>query len=725
MKVHTTSVRLGEQELTLETGKLAGQANAAVVARLNDNVVLATVVMGPVNENLDYFPLFVEYQEKLYSSGKIKGSRWVKREGRPSDESVLTARLIDRTIRPLFPNGFKNEVQVIVTTLSVDGENPVDMLALYAVSAALAISDIPWGGPVGGVRFGQDEAGSLVVNPTFAQLETSKLDLIVSATKDAVLMVEAGANEVSEAHILEAFKKAQEIIASTCADIAAFAKKIGRPKHQFTPETIDPTLVEKITQDAKDEIKDIVTATANLERNAEKALIDRLFETYAETYPKKHIVSVVAELVKSETRRRVLKEGIRADGRKLDEIRPITVEVGVLPRTHGSALFTRGETQALTITTLGSPAMSQLIEGAELESTKRYIHHYFMPPYTVGEVGRLGWPSRREVGHGALAERALEPMIPAETEFPYTIRVVSEILSSNGSTSMASVCGSTLSLMDAGVKIKKPVAGIAMGLITDGKTYHVLSDIKGFEDQTGDMDFKVAGTKDGITALQMDTKVKGIPQDVLVRALEQARLGRLHILDKMLAVLKDPRTSLSKYAPKITTIQVPIERIGEIIGPGGKVIKGIIAESGAQVDIDDLGNVFITAMSDEAMVKARSMVEGIIKVVQPGEEYDGKVTRLMNFGAFVEILPGKEGLVHVSRMSTSYVQDPASLVKVGDPVHVRVSEIDSQGRINLTMLTPEEEAQARERNPRPDRPRGSYDRSPRRDNRGPRRPFRR
>lgn len=715
--IKTTKVTSGGKEITFETGKLAGQATAAVLATMGDNVVLATIVMSGQRDDIDWFPLQVEYREKLYSGGKIKGSRWVKRDGRPSDDTILTARLIDRSIRPLFPDGFKNEIQIIVTPLSVDSHTPVDMLALNAVTAALTMSEIPWNGPVGAVRVGMNpDTKDLIINPTFEQLETSKLDLIVSATKDAILMVEAGANEVSEQDMLSAFEFAHQDIKNVVAGINTFAKEVGNKKIDFTPPVEDAELKALLTKEAKSHLADIVKGKANVDRHAESALLDKLFASYAETYSKKSIMSIVSDLIKKEARRGTLENNSRPDGRKPDEIRPISSEVGVLPRTHGSALFNRGKTQALTIATLASPSYGQIIEGAEgEEKTKHYFHHYNMPPFTVGEAGRIGWPSRREVGHGALAERALLPMIPSEEEFPYTIQVVSEIMSSNGSTSMASVCGSTLSLMDAGVNLMKPVAGIAMGLITDGKKYIVLSDIAGFEDHTGDMDFKVAGTKDGITAMQMDVKISGIPADVLEKALEQARVGRLHILEAMLKPLPSPRTQLSQYAPKIITVKIPVDRIGEIIGPGGKIIKGIIADSGAEVDVDDDGNVFISSTDQAAMDKAKSMVEGIIKVVEAGEEYDGKVVRLMNFGAFVEILPGKDGLVHVSRMSTSYVSDPSTIVKVGDKVHVRVTEIDDQGRINLTMLTPEQEQEAKNNRP------------PQRDNRsrGPRRQSRR
>jgi len=702
MHISTGEVRLAGQTIKLETGKLARQANASIVASMGDNVVLATVVMGRVIEELDYFPLQVEFQEKLYSGGKIKGSRWVKREGRPSDESVMTARLIDRSIRPLFPKDFRNEVQVIVTTLSVDGTNPVDILSLLAVSTALTISDIPWKGPVVGFRVGKDaKTGNLLFNPTFEEITASQM------------MVEAGANEVSEATLIEAFSRCQALTKETLADLTAFTKKAGIAKVAYEAVAKETVLYDGIVKNYKKEVSDIVKAKGQLLRQAEQPVMEKLVDIYGEKYTKKQIGTALSEAISAEARRMILARGIRADGRKPEDIRPVSAEAGVLPRTHGSALFNRGETQALTITTLASPAMEQLIEGAEGDETKRYIHHYYMPPYTVGETGRLGWPSRREVGHGALAERALAPMIPSAEEFPYTIRVVSEIMSSNGSTSMASVCGSTLSLMDAGVKIKRPVAGIAMGLVNDRTKTVVLSDITGFEDHIGDMDFKIAGTTEGVTAMQMDVKVDGVDGETLKSALEQAKSGRLAILVKMLAVLSQPRDKLSPFAPKIIIITVPVDRIGEVIGPGGKIIRSIVAQSGAQLDIDDTGKVFISGPDEEAVGKARQLVEAIVREVQVGEEFDGKVTRLMGFGAFVEIYPGKEGLVHVSRMSSNYVADPAQVVQIGDMVHVRVVKVDEIGRVDLTMLSAEDEQKAESRR-RENQDRGGYNQQDRR-----------
>lgn len=688
MDVHTTTILVGGRELKLEVGRFAERSSMAVTAQYGETVVFAAVVMGRLNESLGYFPLSVEYEEKLFAGGKIKGSRWVKRDGRPSDDAILKARLIDRSIRPLFTDGFKNEVQVIVKILSVDGENDADIPAMYAVSLALTASEIPWAGPISAVRVGIDsDNGEFLINPTFVQRETSTLDLVISGSSEATIMLEAGAKEVDEATMLKAFSLATEENARISQELAAFAKKFAKAKVEFAGSNVSEEILKAVAAVLDKKLSEIVTAEATLKpHDAESMTQDLLVEH--EDWKQSEIKEAIFTLIKKKAREMTLTSKVRPDGRALDEIRLLSSEVGILPRTHGSAMFKRGSTQALTIVTLGSPALNQLIENMEGEYNKRYIHHYSMPPYTVGETGRTGWPSRREIGHGALAERALEPMIPSEESFPYTIHVVSELMSSNGSTSMASVCGSTLALMDAGVPITKPVAGIAMGLMTDGKDYVVLSDIMGFEDHTGDMDFKVAGTADGITAMQMDIKVKGIPPHILEQALEQARIGRMKILDHMLSTLAHFRPQLSAYAPKIESISIPVDRIGEVIGAGGKIIKGIITESGAEVDINDDGMVFISSTDAEAIQKAKAMVEGILKEVEPGEEYDGKVVKLMDFGAFVEILPGKTGMVHVSKLTTGYVKNPEEVVKVGDEVHVWVSEVDKMGRINLTMVDP-------------------------------------
>jgi len=715
------SVEIDGRTLTLEVGRFAGQANAAVLARLGDTMVLATVVASDKPVDIDYFPLYVEYIERMYAGGRIKGSRWVKREGRPSDEAVLTARLIDRSIRPLFPEGYKNEVQVVITVLSVDAENDADIPAICAASAALAISDIPWNGPVGALRVGfvpKNGEGSFTANPTYQDLEYSEMNLVISGTDKAVIMVEAGASGVPEKTILEAFKFAQGEIKKIIQLIKALEKEVGKKKQAVELEKLDAQLVKKIEKDAGEKIKELTQAMATKLEGDES--LAELKEVLAEKYEEEKrstINKIVEKLSKQFIREGVLQKGKRIDGRKPEEIRPIEIEVGVLPRTHGSAMFKRGNTQALTVTTLGSPSLEQLIESMTGEESKRYIHHYYMPPFSVGETGRIGWPSRREIGHGSLAERALEPLIPVEEKFPYTIRLVSEIMSSNGSTSMAAVCGSTLSLMDAGVPIKAPVAGIAMGMISDGEKQVILSDILGMEDFNGDMDFKVAGTKDGITALQMDVKTLNLTPKILEQALRQAYEGRMFILGEMIKALPASRAQVSKFAPKIKLLHIPVDKIGEVIGPGGRIIKQIISETGAAVDVEDDGTVSVSAPDEKAVDKAVNWIEGLTKEINVGEVFEGTVKRIQPFGAFVEIVPGKDGLVHVSNMSADYVQDPNDVVEIGQKVKVRVSKIDDRGRIDLSMLFGEDQEKkdfsrkrdfSRERN----RPRRSLKRRP-------------
>jgi len=684
------SVEIGGKTLTLEVGRFAGQADAAVLARLGDTMVLATVVVGSKREDIDYLPLFVEYIERLYAGGRIKGSRWVKREGRPSEEAILTARLIDRSVRPLFPEGYRNEVQVIITVLSADGENGAAMPAVCATSAALAISDIPWNGPIGALRVGfvpKDGEETFIADPTYQDLEYSEMNLVVSGTSEAIIMVEAGARSVPEKTVLAAFKFAQREIKKIIQLIKVLEKEVGKKKQKVEEEKIDAKLVKKIEKEAGKKIKELVeTVAGKIEtRESFAELKEALAEKYEEE-KKVTIAKIIDELTKKVLREEILKKGERPDGRKPEEIRPIEIEVGILPRTHGSAMFKRGNTQTLTVATLGSPSLEQLIEGMTGEETKRYIHHYYMPPFSVGETGRLGWPSRREIGHGALAERALEPVIPSEEKFPYTIRVVSEIMSSNGSTSMAAVCGSTLSLMDAGVPIKTPVVGIALGLVTDGKKKVILSDILGIEDFYGDMDLKVAGTREGITALQMDVKTLDLTPDVLKRILVQAREGRLFVLKKMLQVLPASRAQVSKFAPKVKVLRIPVEKIGQIIGPGGRVIRKIIDETGAAVDIEDDGTVNISAPDKDSVDQAIAWIRGLTREIEVGQTFEGTVKRIQPFGAFVEIAPGKEGLVHVSQMAPGFVKNPAEIVEMGQKVKVRVSQIDDLGRINLSML---------------------------------------
>lgn len=692
-----TSVQLpiGDKVITFETGQLAGQATASVLARMGDTEVLVTVVEGRVTE-LGYFPLTVEYVERLYAGGRIKGSRWVKREGRPTDDAILIARLIDRSIRPLFPKEYKNEVQVVVTVLSVDGENEPDVLSLLAVSAALTISHIPWHGPIAAVRVGmiEDQASGKkehLLNPTSPQISLSKLDMVVSQTAEKTYMIEAGAHQVSEEDTLVAVKQAFEANRATIAFLNDFAAKSGQKKSTVIPDTLLSELTAKVEKTYKQEILAMIPFRATKEAggNAD-VLIDKILddEKVADpksTIDKKLVAKVVENLLFKGIRENIVKKKSRPDGRPLDEVREISVEVGLLKRTHGSAIFQRGNTQALTVVTLGSPRMEQLIESAEGEESKRYIHHYSMPPYSVGETGRMGVPSRREIGHGALAERAIQAVIPTQDRFPYTIRVVTEVLSSNGSTSMAATCGSTLALMDAGVPISSPVAGIAMGMMSVGNDYVILTDIIGLEDFSGDMDFKVAGTKDGITGIQLDVK-NGVTIEQIEETLTRAKTARLFILDKMLAVINESRPHISEYAPKIEVVKVPVEKIGEVIGPGGRVIKNIIGQTGAQVDVEDDGKVTVSAVSQESVSKAAEWVRSLVREVTAGEEFEGTVKRILPFGAFVEILPGKEGMVHVSQMSTGFVKNPSDVVQIGQQVRVRVHEIDDQGRINLSML---------------------------------------
>lgn len=714
MKKTSLSLELAEKTLTLETGLLANQATTSVLGRLGDTMVLVTVVEGQVREDLGYFPLSVEYIERLYAGGKIKGSRWVKREGRPSDDAILTARLIDRSIRPLFPKEYKNEVQVIVTVLSVDGENEPNILSIIATSAALAISKIPWDGPIGAVRMGfikekNNGKGELFVNPSPSELELSELDLVASQSKEKTVMLEAGARQVSEEIALSAIKKAHEENNKIIAFIEEFGEKVGKKKNAVSPDVLLSEIILRIEKSYKQELLSFIPSRASKESNGGEFdnLVDKIFEEEQlqasnASIDKKIVAKAVEHVFFKTIREDILEKEKRPDSRKIDEVRPVDAQVSVLPRTHGSALFQRGDTQALTVVTLGSPRLEQLIESAEGEESKRYIHHYSMPPYSVGETGRIGVPSRREIGHGALAERALLSVIPKQEKFPYTIRVVSEILSSNGSTSMAAVCGSTLALMDAGVPIDKPVAGIAMGMVSNQDKYVILTDILGLEDFSGDMDFKVAGTEDGITAIQLDVKIKGLTLTQIQETFERAKVARLFILEKIKSVLAASRAQVSQFAPKIELLHIPVEKIGEVIGPGGRVIRSIIAETGATVDVEDDGTVTVSGTTEESVAKAVERVKGLTREVAVGEEFEGTVKRILPFGAFVEILPGKEGMVHVSQMSTGFVKNPADVVKIGQKAKVRVFEIDDQGRINLSMLfgvQPDKTGQDRPRMP--------------------------
>ncbi len=714
---YTKKIKVGDKTIEFTIGKFSEQTSAAVLAKCGETVVHTTVALGD-KVDWGYFPLHVEYEEKLYAGGIIKGSRWVKREGHPTEEAVLKARVIDRTIRPLFPEGIKNQVQVVSTIFSYDGENPDDMVSLISAGLALTISDIPFAGPVAGLRVGYSkEDKQFILNPTEETLEGLDLDLIVSGTSDSLSMVEAGADEVDEEVVIEGMMTAQKELKKICKEFEKIRKDIGKEKVTLVEPLAEEDaerkdlLTEAIKNNFKDEIHEMVVKQAKLqdtnmdevlEKMAEFLNAEVITDEEADEVAAKEIKEIVYDLMKKEGRRMILEDGIRPDGRKPEEIRPIWTEIDVFPRTHGSAMFKRGATQAATITTLGSPSLGQHVEDMEGEAVYHYMHHYNMPPYAAGEAGRFGYPKRREIGHGHLAQRALEPMIPAQEDFPYTIRVVSEILSSNGSTSQAAICGSTLSLMTAGVPIKKPVAGIAMGLMSEDDLGHyvVLSDIQGLEDHTGDMDFKVAGTEDGITAIQMDIKLTGITVDILREALSRAKKGRQHIMDKMLKAIDAPRAELSEFAPKVEQMSIPADRIGEVIGPGGKIIKEIINLTGAEVDIEEdeeneVGVVNIASDDAEAIRKAKKMVENILKTVEIDEVYEGTVTRIENYGAFVEFLPGREGLVHISNMAAGYVKSPRDLVKVGDEVEVRVVEIKEDGKIGMSMLSKEEEEKAK------------------------------
>lgn len=681
---------LAGRPLILEYGHVAKQANAAVLARYGETVVLVTATMAKQpREGIDFFPLLVDYEERLYAVGKIPGG-FIKREGRPPESAVLAARMIDRPIRPLFPEGFRNDVQVVATVLSVEPDNDPSIVAMIGASAALHISEIPFAEPIGGVKVGKIN-DRLIINPTVAQMEKSSLHLTVAGTKDAIMMVEAGANELSEDEILEAILFGHETIKEIVALIEKIRADVGKPKVEVTLYQPDPEIDKEVREFATAKMVAAIKTDEKLER---EALIEQVktetveyFQTkLGEEYSQweKMIQEVLDNIVYEEVRKMIAVDKIRPDGRGLSEIRPITCEVGILPRAHGSGLFTRGQTQVLTVCTLGRVSEEQILDGLGEEESKRYIHHYNFPPYSVGEVRPSRSPGRREIGHGALAERALLPVIPSEEEFPYTIRLVSEVLESNGSSSQASVCGSTLSLMDAGVPIRKPVAGVAMGLLKDGEDFAILTDIQGMEDHYGDMDFKVAGTRDGITAIQMDIKIKGIGREILQQALAQAKEGRLFILDKMAEVIAEPRKELSPYAPRIITFEIDPDRIRDVIGPGGKIIRKIVEETGAEIDIEDDGRVFIAAVDVKAGAKAEEMIRRLTSDVEVGAVYLGKVTRLMNFGAFVEVLPGKEGLVHISQLAKERVAKVEDVVNVGDEIMVKVVEIDKQGRINLS-----------------------------------------
>ena len=713
MDYKSYTMDLAGRPLTLEFGKYCEQANGSVWVRLGDTVVMVNATMAPEpRDGVDFFPLAVDVEEKQYSVGKIPGG-FIKREGRPTEKATLTCRLIDRPLRPLFDKGMRNDVQVVVTVLSVEQDVPPEIPAMIGSSIAIAVSDIPWGGPTGAVLVGRVD-GKFVICPDEDQRQKSDLNLYVAGTKDAIMMVEAGAKELSEDTMLDAILFGHEEIKKLVEFQEKIVAEIGKEKKVVPLITTGDDVKAAVREFAYDKCVWVFETFERSERqNREAQVKEETITTLAEKFPgrESEIADALYYLNKEVMRKKILEEGIRPDGRKVTEIRPIWCEVGVLPRVHGSAIFTRGQTQALTVTTLGSTSEGQILDGLSNEDYKRYIHHYNMPPYATGEAGRLKSPGRREIGHGALAERALLPVIPSEEEFPYALRLVSEILSSNGSSSMASVCGSTLSLMDAGVPIHAPVAGVAMGLITDKETgkLAVLTDIQGLEDFLGDMDFKVAGSMNGITALQMDIKIAGINRAILQQALSQALQGRLHILKIMLDTLPQPREELSQYAPKIIRFTINPEKIREVIGPGGKMINKIIAETGVKIDIEDDGRVFISTPDQEAADKARKIIEGIAKDIEVGDVYTGKVVRIMNFGAFVELLPGKDGMIHISKLDTKRVEKVEDVVNIGDEIEVKVNEIDSQGRINLIRNDIVYE------NTAPARHEGNRQRPPRRD----------
>lgn len=688
------SLQIGGRELVVETGELAKQANGSVKVSYGETVVLATATMGSGPSNVSgYFPLMVDYEERFYASGKIKGSRFIKREGRPTDEAVLTARLIDRTIRPLFDSTMRNEVQVVITVLSIDQENDPDIVSIIAASAALHISDIPWNGPVGAVRVGRISE-EFLLNPKQEERKTSELDLVVSGTAEKINMVEAGAKQVKEEIVEEAFEFGQNSLQEIVEFIDNIRSEVGQekiiPKKLQWSDELEKGIRKILLEGNYEEALFDTESTKAAKYEKLSNLREKVF-TFTEEFEGEgsqevasHIIDEVAdELVHTN----VLKNNKRPDGRELDQLRSISCKSGLLPRTHGSGLFTRGETQALTVVTLGSPGSEQLLDSMEENDTKkRYMHHYNFPPYSVGEVRFMRGPGRREIGHGALAERAIEPLIPEKEAFPYTIRVVSEILESNGSSSMASVCGSTISLMDAGVPLMAPASGIAMGIII-GKEgeYKVLSDIQGLEDHFGDMDFKAAGTRDGITALQMDVKVDGVTKEMLGAVLKQSYKNRMEILGYIEKEISEPKKEMSPYAPRIINMQINPDRIRDVIGPGGKIINEIIDETGVEIDIEDSGSVFITSVNQISAEKARQWIENLTREVEVGETFNAKVTRIMNFGAFAEVLPGQEGLIHISKLSDARVEKVEDVVKVGDIVPVKVLEIDDLGRINLSM----------------------------------------
>jgi polyribonucleotide nucleotidyltransferase len=712
--LETFSMELQGRTLTMEIGKIAKQASGSVFIRYGDTalVVTATVADEP-REGVDFFPLTVDYEERLYAVGRIPGG-FIKREGRPTEKAILSARLTDRPLRPLFPKHFRNPVHIVSTVMSVDQNCPPETLSIIGASTALSISKIPFAGPVGAVIVGLVD-GKPVVNPTVEQSGRSELHLVLAGTRDAVMMVEAGAREVSKENILACIEAGHQVVREIVALQEEIVNKLGVEKMAVPEPEIPSALVQEIEAILREQIQAALHIKEKQERERQLSLVkEDYLERYLEEYPdlEMELKGVFENILKDSLRSMILNENLRPDGRQFDEIRPVSAEVSVLPRTHGSALFTRGQTQVLNACTLGALRDMQILDGLGLEDSKRFIHHYNFPPYSVGEAGFMRGPGRREIGHGSLAERALEHVVPGEDEFPYTIRLVSEVLESNGSTSMASVCAGSLALMDAGVPVKKAVSGIAMGLIKEGDSVIILSDIQGVEDFLGDMDFKVAGTADGITALQMDIKIQGLSMEILSGALDRACQGYKQIMEVMNRAIDAPRPELSPYAPRMITMQIDVDKIRDVIGPGGKMVNKIIAETGVEIDIEPDGRIFIAAVDVEAGNKAKEMIENLVKDVEPGKSYLGKVTRVEKYGAFVEIAPGKEGLIHISHLDHHRVEKTEDVVNLGDEIEVKVLDIDEKGRINLSRKALLERPPGK----RDERPRR---RSPHRDKRKP------
>ncbi len=695
MNIIEKSIEIDGQKLTLQFGKLAQAVDSSVYATLGDTAVLVTVAVGPENPNIDYFPLSVEYAEKLYAGGLIKGSRWVKREGRPSDDAVLKGRIIDRSIRPLFPKTYKKQVQVVVTLLSIDGVNDPEILSAIAVSVALSISSIPWAGPISTVRVGyitsaENKESAFILYPTENEQEFSDLDLVVSSTKDKVLMIETKANMIKDEIIQEGIEMAKIENKKIIDFIESITKEIGKKKDVAPSEADYSEIIKLVKSKYAKPVSDAVkqaAATAGSEDKMIKELADIIYEELEKKFDTRQILAAITKYNYSNIKSDILTKKIRPDGRKFNQVRDLNVEVSLLPRTHGSALFQRGQTQVLSIATLGSTTLEQLIEGPEGMEVKRYIHHYSDGPYSYGQTGRMMGPSRRAIGHGALAEKAIEPVLPSTEDFPYAIRVVSEILAENGSSSMGSVSGSSLSLMDAGVPLKQAVAGVAMGLVSKSDDeYAVLTDIVGLEDFAGEMDFKIAGTVDGITAIQLDVKNKGLTSKMIKDIFFQGKEARLKILDAMNKVISSPRKEVSRYAPKVVVLTPPPDKIGEIIGPGGKNIRALIARTQTEINVDDDGKVTVSGLDRAKVDEAVAHIGNITREIQVGEEFTGEVKRILPFGAFVEMVPGKEGLVHVSKMGTGFVKHPEDVVKLGQKVKVKVYQIDNMGRVNLQMI---------------------------------------